>query len=411
MSRKSILGVGAMAIALTACSGMDSSSATPHSNMLARIAAPGSAGGITTLHSFQGGIEDGGFPMGGVFVDKSGKIFGTTASQGAYDYGTVFELTPSGNTYDERIIHNLSYSTDGSEPQDRPFMDEDGNLFVTAWLGPGNFGGGTAIELHPVDGSYNETKVVLFKAPGGEFPAGGGLTSRGTRLYATAAGGGANNVGAIEALSESTLQKQDVYDFKGPPSDGGGPNSILVGDGKGNLYGTTSYGGAANEGTVFELTPSPGGDIETVLWTFRGGKDGAYPVAGVIFDAAGHLYGVASAGGTANKGVIFRLTRAGNGYHEAILHAFTGSPSDGDTPVGGMVMKDQTLWGTTWLGGAGGAGTIFRVSPTGADYSVYHDFNGTDGSAPLGTLFSTERAIYGTTQSGTHGEGTVFSIP
>jgi uncharacterized repeat protein (TIGR03803 family) len=370
---------------------------------------PRTAGGITTLYSFRANT-DGWLPFGGVVIDEAGDIFGTTAGGGAPDSGTVFELVPSGSSYTESIVHTFSSDVDGSGPMGSPFRDDDGNLFVTT-VGGGPRKNGTIVKLSPSGSTYAETALLSLDGKDGTQPASGFL-NRHLRLFTTAQYGGKYGFGDVLALTTSSLKKQDVYDFKGSPSDAGAQASGLAEDATGALYGTTRFGGSAGDGTVFKLMPSPQGVVESVLWNFKGGSDGSQPLDGVIIDGAGSLYGTTTLGGKSNDGVVFKLILSGGSYEEKILHTFTGG-SDGANPVAGLTVSGQVLWGTTsYGGGSSNDGTIFQVSPLGSGYSVRYAFNGSNGSDPWGGLTLKGRVMYGTTTNGgADGAGSVYSIP
>jgi uncharacterized repeat protein (TIGR03803 family) len=155
-----------------------------------------------------------------------------------------------------------------------------------------------------------------------------------------------------------------LHTFAGAPSDGANPEfGGLIPDATGNLYGTTAYGGASSGGVVFELSPT---GTETVLYSFTGGADGANPYGGLVLDAAGNLYGTTVGGGTPSActqptcGVVFKL---GASRTETVLHTFTGA-ADGGLPLAGLVQdKAGNLYGTTYFGGASGNGVVFRLTP------------------------------------------------
>jgi uncharacterized repeat protein (TIGR03803 family) len=175
-----------------------------------------------------------------------------------------------------------------------------------------------------------------------------------------------------------------LYNFKGDP-DGAIPVAPLIRDGAGNLYGTTSVGGN-NNGTVFEVTAA---GQERILHTFKGSPDGSGPWAGLVADAAGNLYGTTALGGEFNFGTVFKITRAGK---ESVLHSFAGPP-DGSNPYAGLILGSEgNLYGTTLNGGTGnctagdgqnpGCGTVFAISPTGTESVFYSFAGGTDGANP-----------------------------
>jgi len=206
-----------------------------------------------------------------------------------------------------------------------------------------------------------------------------------------------------------------LYRFKGG-SDGSAPYAGLIADKVGNLFGTTSDGGAGacqgGCGIVFELRPaSSGGWTETVLYRFTGGSDGAFPEAGLIFDTAGNLYGTTIYGGSSEDGTVFRLTAPatpGSVWTLNVLHNFIGH-TDGKYCYGSLVFDPAgNLYGTTLFGGQSGGGTVFQLTapaaPNGAwTLNVLHNFKGgKDGLDPVGALILDQKgALYGTTYSGT----------
>ena len=152
-------------------------------------------------------------------------------------------------------------------------------------------------------------------------------------------------------------------------SDGGNPIAGLIADSSGNLYGTTEYGGVSENGVVFKLTP---GGTYTVLYSFTGGSDGSGPVAGLIADSAGNLYGTTEHGGVSGNGVVFKLSPGGSelpGGSETVLYSFTGG-SDGSGPVAGLIADSAgNLYGTTEHGGVSGNGVVFKLSPGGSEFA------------------------------------------
>jgi uncharacterized repeat protein (TIGR03803 family) len=170
---------------------------------------------------------------------------------------------------------------------------------------------------------------------------------------------------ALLLIAARPVQAQTLtvlYNFSGG-SDGGNPNALLTVDDEGNLYGTT-YMGGLGYGTVFELSPNgSGGWNETVLYSFTGGLDGAYPeFSNVIFDDNGNLYGTTGYGGTNEDGVVFELSPVGGGWTETVLYNFAGG-TDGANPMNGLIMDQAgNLYGITINGGTKG-GTVFELSP------------------------------------------------
>ena len=208
------------------------------------------------------------------------------------------------------------------------------------------------------------------------------------------------NIACTAGVNESVL-----YSF-GTGIDGQNPYAGLIQDASGNLYGTTLYGGTNNLGTVFKVTPA---GVETVLYSFGTGTDGHLPLAGLIQDASGNLYGTTYTGGTNNLGTVFKVTPAGV---ETVLYSF-GTGTDGQYPRAGLIQDASgNLYGTTFEGGTNGLGTVFKVTPVGVETVLYSFGAGIDGQYPYARLIQDASGnLYGTTfQGGTNGLGTVFKI-
>jgi uncharacterized repeat protein (TIGR03803 family) len=222
-------------------------------------------------------------------------------------------------------------------------------------------------------------------------------------LYGTTEQGGAYGFGVVFKLTPGGTETV-LYSFTGG-SDGAYPVASLIRDKAGNLYGTTEEGGASGDGVVFKVTP---GGTESVLHSF-GGSDGAFPVASVIMDGSGNLYGTTAEGGAGNLGVVFKLAP---GDSESVLHSFAGG-SDGASPVAGVIMdKAQNLYGTTRDGGSGNAGTVFRLTRTNKETILHAFAGGSDGAYPLSAVTEASGTLYGTTSMGGGSDaGVVFKTP
>lgn len=251
--------------------------------------------------------------------------------------------------------------------------------------------------------------------PDGAFPFQSNLIDIGGTLYGTTGGGGAFGFGTIFKIS-STGKETVLYSFTGG-ADGGQPSSGLVRDKSGNVYGTTFNGGdlscvllnLAGCGVVYEFN----GSGLTVLYTFTGGADGAWP-QGVILDAAGNVYGPTFFGGTSPTcplgsnqcGVIFELTLQGGTWNESVLYNFQGG-TDGGEP-NGFISMDRlgNIYGATIIGGnnadcAGpGCGVIFKLAKGGKETALYTFTGGVDGAGPNGALLMGAKGLYGTTYAG-----------
>ena len=207
----------------------------------------------------------------------------------------------------------------------------------------------------------------------------------------------------MAGIGEETV----LHSFKGGKSDGKFPIAGLVRDNAGNLYGTTNLGGAAGYGTVFKVEEN--GD-ESLLHSFgEREKDGRYPSAGLVSDDEGNLYGTTQEGGDHGYGTIFKLDACGK---ETVLHSFAGNPTDGRYSIAGLVRDvEGNLYGTTELGGSFNDGTVFKFDTSGKE-SVLFSFTGmASGAYPFGgVVLDSKGNLYGTTAYGANGFGVVFKL-
>jgi uncharacterized repeat protein (TIGR03803 family) len=310
-----------------------------------------------------------------LIIDSSRALFGSTQNGGANDDGTVFELTPPLNNC--KVAYNSStamcYSnfnpiTCNGDPVCIATVNNDRVICLDAALLA--FDSCTAAQPPTASAAWTETLLHGFTGKDGRLPTGG-----------------------------------------------------LISDASGALYGTTLGGGIYSKGAVFRLTPPPataGTWSETVLFSFSGGKDGSFPLAGLLSDASGAFYGTTQSGGMYGQGTVFKLSPpgvAGSSWSEVILHSFTGA-GDGAVPVSGLLSDASgALYGTTLEGGASGRGTVFKLVPSAATDGkwteiVLHHFSSKDGANPFANLTQdTSGALYGTTlEGGVGGLGTVFRL-
>jgi len=388
------------------------------------------------IHSFQGG-SDGTLPLSSLIFDKVGNLYGVTEQGGASNDGTVFELTPGSNhRWTESVLYSFRGGSDGAYPQTGLIFDQAGNLYGTTDSGGGNgcsFGCGTVFELTPGNnGQWTETMLYAFTGgvDGGLPKAGLAFDSAGNLFGTTSAGGNApcngSSCGVVFELSPSNGQWTEtvLYSFTGG-NDGASPFAGVIFDKSGNLYGTASLAGKYGGGTVFELSPAQGGQwTETVLHTFKGGRDGYFPVAGLVVHKAHHLYGTTYAGGTSvdcespGCGTVFQLALAANGkWKETVLHRF--HIRDGRESFATPVFdKAGNLFATAFEGGRdGNCGTAFELTPSeNGEWkdTVLHEFcaRTSDGATPEGSLIHDKAGhLYGVTgEGGSANAGTVYEI-
>jgi hypothetical protein len=348
---------------------------------------------------------------GGLVSDNHGVLYGVTGSGGEYGLGSVFELTPTPSGYQYAELYSFKGgrgdAKDGEYPSSPPVPDSRGRLFGTTQYGgvdvnDGLGGWGVAYELKRTKAGWVESVIYDFLGDSEEHPGG------------------------------------DSY-----------PNGPLVIGADGSLYGTGYEGGTSCPeptdwgcGTAFRLTPGKSGYSETIFYEFQGGMDGALPNTGLVADATGALYGTTSVGGGGHCypylgsgfwtgcGVVFKLTPSTSGYTESILHRFQGGQSDGDEPNGQIALDPSgNVYGATYYGagpcsitkGSGfhimcGQGTLYELSPGASGYSesILNVFNGASkgvsastGVHPSGVLYF-DGSLFGVASGGPHGQGIVY---
>ncbi|MGA8576821.1 MAG: choice-of-anchor tandem repeat GloVer-containing protein [Candidatus Cybelea sp.] len=380
-------------------------------------------GGYKSIYGFgqNGKFGDGSRPVASL-VEAGGLLFGTTQHGGKSNAfcnlgcGSAFAVTASGT---ERVLYRFKGGSDGDAPLGELAI-VNGMLIGTTSRGgaSGCDGGcGTVFELGTDGKSYR----ILYRFAGGSDGAApaAGLVSIGTTLYGTTQLGGtatrlcASGCGTVFEVTPSGAERV-VYRFRGG-KDGAFPVARLTAA-NGVLYGTTQYGGletalcATGCGTLFQM--SMDGTKKTLHSFTYGPKstDGAYPAAGAAM-LGGKLYGTTPGGGRFGDGTVFVMDPASGTEH--VLHAFSccGTRTDGSYPVARLAHIGGVLYGTTRYGGTSNAGTIFTIRPSGSEL-VIHNFGGKpDGAAPEAGLIVRGKTLYGTASAGgSRSEGTVFEL-
>jgi uncharacterized repeat protein (TIGR03803 family) len=396
-----------------------------------------SQGQYKVLHAFGSGSDGGGL-WGNLIFDSQGNLYGTTSGGGAFNGGTVFELTPQSNgEWAETVLHNFpSSADDGAGPIGGVIFDPAGNLYGTTQAGgDGRSHPGTVFELTPGLGGWTETVLYSFCIlPGcrdGGDPWGSLTMDKAGNLYGTA--------GVAFELSSAPggWTEEILHDFTGQNGDGFDPRAGPITDSAGNLCGTTSGGGGLGRctplfgcGTVYELQPNPVGIWasgveawrERILHRFPSFPNDAkgLSLGQLAMDSFGDLYGTAG-GGTYGFGTIFKLTRppiAPEGvWVETVLYSFQ-EDANGYDPGGGVVLDQAgNLYGTTTYGGSPlcGCGVVYELTPQPDgtwQYTLLHTFVGFDGAQPDANLtIGPDGNLYGTTiTGGAGGAGVVFQI-
>lgn len=263
----------------------------------------------TVLYNFTGSFTDGAFPLGRVAFDQVGNIYGTTVSGGDFAdcpigagwCGAIYKLTHSNGSWTESVPHTFTGAGDGGNPIAGLTADTAGNFYGVAADGASS--NGTIFEL--TSSGFN---TVLALAGDATQPQGNLIFDPSGNFYGTSAGNDNGGATVFEMMPSGGGWNFTIAYSLGVFLDGGGPNSGVVRDSAGNLYGTAVDLGSNNEGLVFKLAPSGGGWTYTVLHEFTGGDDGDYPIGGLVLDAQGNLYGTTSGGGAYGSGVVWEIT-------------------------------------------------------------------------------------------------------
>jgi uncharacterized repeat protein (TIGR03803 family) len=365
----------------------------------------------SVLYSFKGATGDGEDPR--ALINVKGTLYGTTGYGGAHgNNGTVFSITTSGT---ETVLYSFGTSSgDGESPQ-AGLLNVKGTLYGTTWFGGGTGCGGSGCgTVFAITTSGAETVLYSFGTSSGDGASPfARLTNVGGTLYGTTLSGGSKDEGTVFSITTSGMETR-LHSFKGGSGDGKNPLAGLL-DVNGTLYGTTAYGGGGPNcsssgcGTVFAITTS---GKERVLYSFVcGSGDGSVPLAGLT-NVNGTLYGTTTEGGADNDGTVFSITPSGT---ETVLYSFKGGTGDGDYPDAGLLNVNGTLYSTTAYGGpkcgGRGCGTVFSITPSGSE-TVLHSFKNTkDGVHPATGLTNVNGTLYGTTtEGGANRDGTVFSL-
>ena len=356
---------------------------------------------------------DGANPTG-LIQASDGNFYGTTSNGGKYAQGAFFRVTPTGA---EELLYSFGSSpSDGTNPEG-VIQGTDGNFYgVTGAGGMGacNSGCGIAFKLTAAGAEtvlYYWTGAADGTSPN-DLIQGSDGNFYGAAAYGGVTGGscGPGGCGVLFKLTPSGTESV-LHAFTGGTADGGVAGYVTQGS-DGNFYGNTLYGGSADKGTIFKVTPA---GVETVLYSFAGGNDGAIPQTPLVQGSDGNFYGTTPFGGTFSNGVAFRVTPTGA---ETVLHAFTGTSSDGAAPGIALIQaSDGNFYGATTAGASpscyGGCGAVFKMTSAGATSALYLFASGGGGVPPnpSGLIQGSDGNFYGTTsQGGQYGFGTLFRL-
>jgi uncharacterized repeat protein (TIGR03803 family) len=355
---------------------------------------------LHVLYNFAGS-SDGGDPYASLIRDGAGNLYSTVDYGGSSFAGAVFKVAPNGT---ETVLYSFSGGADGAYPFSPVVRDGAGNLYGTTSMG-GSANAGVVFKVDP-----NGTETVLHSFIGGQdgvTPIGGLLRDKAGNLYGTTSQGGTSNDGMLFKITPRG-KEIILHTFTGGTKDGKYPSyTSLLTDAQGNLYGVTEEGGAADGGILYKLSTS--GKL-TILHSFKGGTTDGCNVLGTPFmDAAGNFYGTTSSCGAHTLGTVWKVSASGK---EKVLHSFAGGTTDGEYPLAGVIVDAKgNVYGNTETGGSADVGTVYEISKTGK-FTLLHSFNGTDGKYPYGSFVQNAKGtLFGTTQNGgTIGYGTVWKI-
>jgi hypothetical protein len=400
------------------------------------VAVPCARGqNFTVLHAFAGG-EDGRSLFSGVAVDKSGTIlygaaYGGGDSQGCGSgCGDIYRLVKQGSGWVFSTLYSFQAAPDGNFPMG-VVLGPDGFLYGTTAGGginngeqnclPGENGCGTVFQLKPANctntscaenGSWKETMLYQFSGMNGDggTPQSGNLTFDSSgKFYGTTQTGGAFDIdGTVFEMTPSagSWTESVLYSFNcagGRANDGFcAPQSGVVLDPSGDLYGTALFGGQFRDGVVYQLTRSGPDWAQNVLHAFNCQVEACGVVSGVIIDGAGNLYGGAANGGVNGGGTVYELPASENWNLDTLVSFEYLDPLGGTGPYGSLIMDAKgNLYGTTQNDGIFLEGTVFELSPSASGWvlHVLHEFTGgSDGGVPLGGVaIGKNDELFGTT--------------
>jgi uncharacterized repeat protein (TIGR03803 family) len=374
--------------------------------------------GFQVLHSFAGQTGSDGSGPQCTLVSDGTRLYGTTAYGGDFDYGTVFSLLPDGSDY--AVLHHFGNETDPVASPSGTLVSDGSTLYGTAsYGGYNNFGVVFSLQT---DGTGYAELHGFAAYPGDGITPNTGVSGDGTMLFGTTGMGGANIGGTIFSLEPNVSSAAVIHSFPASPEDGDFPYAAPLLD-NGVLYGSTVWGPepastpfppGSDTGVIYSLQTD--GSSYDILYTFGSQTDdGSGPIGTLLSDGT-NLYGVTLYGGPAGYGTVFSLDPNISSLN--ILHSFAVFTGDGIYPSAGLVSDGTRLYGATAGGGAGGGGyyyggTIFALNKDGSDYTVLHDFSlQTEGGYWL--LFSGlllhDNTLYGTASlGGDYDYGVIFS--
>jgi hypothetical protein len=376
---------------------------------------------FSSLYSFAGG-STGANPDGSLVGGTAGTLLGTTPYGGAFGFGTVYQLKKVAGTWTETVIYSFQGgAADGANPGAGLTKGAGGVYFGTCFDG-GSTGNGTVFQLTPPTAGGAWTETVLYNFQGGSdgaLPTSQLVVDKRGDIDGTTTNGGTAGAGAVFQLTPSAgggYTEAIIYSFLGA-KDGAFPQSGVTIGAHGELFGTTCCG---SQGTIYKLSVLTGTWTKTTIFNFAKYATGAFPYGGVAIDANGVVYGTTSAGGSGGAGIVYSLAPPKAGTHAwrfTTIHSFTGG-TDGGSPYGAALLgPGGVLYITVTAGGTFGSGALLQFTPpTGAgswtEAPLYEFTGGNDGSQPFsGVIANAAGTLLGTTAfGGTSDYGSVYAV-
>ena len=379
-------------------------------SFVASMSQPAHSQTYKVIHNFT--YYGGATPYSGPVFDKFGNMWGAAYSGGSFGSGGVYRMSRHGSSWAYTLLYSLKGTPDGAGPAFGTLaIGPDGSLFGTT-EGGGYLG--TAFVVCPGTGCASTESVVHSFGHGtdGNEPIGGVAFDTAGNFYGTTLLGGTLGNGTVWQAARSGKKwiTRVIYNFGADTTDAVNPAAAPTVDPQGNVYGTTSFGGAFSSGAIYKLTPSGSGWTESVLYNFQGLDDGQNPVGGLILDLAGNLYGTTFDGGVNGGGTVYELSPSGT---FTTLYSFSGG-------YGGPYNKltfdaNGNLYGATNGEAAYGYGSVFKLTPGSGGWTLtdLYDFtNGADGGDPYGSVaVDSSGNVFGTAvTAGGNGQGVFFEI-
>ncbi len=355
---------------------------------------------ITILHSFSGANGDGTNPEGTLALSGT-TLYGSTRMGGSGDRGTIYKIGTDGSGYN--VIKSFPDENGLGSMPDKGSLTLSGSFLYGTTLGFDT--PGTLYKIGTDGNSYSVLHTFdQFEGDGREVFS--DLTLGGSTLYGMTSHGGDHNAGTIFQIGTDGKNYNIIHSFTGG-ADGDFPMYGPLALSGSTLYGMTLFGGTNdNPGTIFKINTNGSGF--SVIHTFGEIGDGKFPWGSVTLIGS-TLYGMTSSGGDSNNGTIFKINTDGSGYN--VLYSFNGT--DGASPFSNLIVSGSSLYGTAAYGGHGG--TVFKIDTDGSDFSVLYSFEfdsaPTKGAWPYGSLMLSDSTLFGTTYiGGNSGDGTIFAL-